>query len=592
MAKDIQGMMRRAVDLHRAGKLEAALEGYAAVLETAPDYPEALNLHGIVSGQLGRHQAAVASLQLAARLAPGDPAVQQNLGLAFINAGQLGEAERPLTQAIRLAPEFARAYANLGNLYKRQERFAEAAACYEKVLQLAPRDHKSWNNLATTRRELKDLSAAEKCLRQALVLKPNFIEALSNLGMVLAEDGRLAEALNSYEKALELRQDNADLYVNYGNALRDAGREADASVAFMHAAVHVDPDSGGAWSSLGNSALALGNIDYAGECYRRAVSLAPEDPAVHFNLSLYQLLTGDLENGFAEYEWGLRGDMRQPRRPFRQPRWRGKPFPVETLLVYAEQGIGDMLQFIRFLPQVKSLGGRVLLEVQQGLAPLLEGLDGVDEIFERRDNGEIPYVFDQYVALLSLPTLLGITLKGCTPAAPYLYVPDTFAKGARARLADDGGFKVALSWYGNAAHRNDRNRSAPLIELAPLFDVPGISWYALSPAARTQQDIASTGLPIKALSLPFPEAAAVLDGMDLVISVDSAHAHLAGALGRPVWTLLPFAPDWRWLLKREDSPWYPTMRLFRQTQAGDWAGVVARVRAALVERVGQILCAG
>lgn len=588
MAKDIDELMRRAVGMHQSGNVEGAVKAYAKLLDVAPDHPQALNLHGVACGQIKRTAEAVTSLTLAAKLAPGSAAIQQNLGLALMNADRLDEAEQPLKLAIRLAPTMQQAYANLANLYKRQKRFAEAAAHYERAVQLAPGDYKSWNNLGNTRRELKDLAGAERCLRRALSIRPDFVEALSNLGVVLAEDGRTVEALASYEKALALDQNNADLHVNYGNALRDAGREEDASAAFVRAAVHLDPNSGGAWSSLGNSALALGDIDYAGECYRRAVELAPDDAAIHFNLSLYLLLTGDLKSGFAEYEWGLRGDMRQPRRPFRQPRWRGERFENETLLVYAEQGIGDMLQFVRFLPEVKARGGRVLLEVQQGLAPLLEDLDGVDEIFERRDSGEIPYAFDQYVALLSLPTLLDVTLETCTPAMPYLSVPERFVAAARARLAGDDHFKIALSWYGNPAHKNDRNRSCPLSELAPLFDVPGIGWYALSPGERTQKDIDAAGVPVNALSLPFAEAAAVLNEMDLTITVDSAHAHLAGALGRPVWTLLPFAPDWRWLLERRDTPWYPTMRLFRQPRRGDWSAAVDKLKAALRTNVASV----
>ena len=585
MANDIDELMRRAVGLHQSGNLDAAFKAYNKVIETAPDYPEALNLHGVVSGQLGRKWEAVTSLQLAAKLAPRNAVYQQNFGLALMNAGKPEEAEQPLRTAVFLAPELPQAHANLGNLYKQQKRFLDAAGCYEKALKLAPADYKSWNNLGNTRRELKDLRGAEDCLRRSLALKPDFTEALSNLGVVLAETGRLDEALGCYEKALEREQKNADLYINYGNALRDSGREQDASAAFMHAAVHVDPGNGAAWSSLGNAALALGNSDYAGECYRKAVALHPEDPAIHFNLALHQLLSGDLKSGFAEYEWGLRGDMRQPRRPFRQPRWRGEGFKDQTLLVYAEQGIGDMLQFVRFLPQVKARGGRVILEVQQGLGPLLEGLEGADLVFERQDDGKIPHAFDRYVALLSLPTLLDVELGNCNPKTAYLQVPTRYRESARARLEDDHGYKVALSWYGNPAHKNDRNRSCPLPLLAPLFQVPGVSWYALSPGERTRADIAATGLPLKAFDLPFPEAAGVLNQIDLTISVDSAHVHLAGALGRPVWVMLPFSPDWRWLLAREDSPWYPTARLFRQTASGDWAGLVAKLAAALADTV-------
>ena len=585
MGKDLEELMRRAVGLHQSGELEAAFKVYSKIIELAPDYPEALNLHGAVSGQLGRKWEAITSLQLAAKLAPRNAVYQQNLGLALMNAGKLEEAEQPLRTAVFLAPELPQAHANLGNLYKQQKKFAEAASCYERALKLAPQDYKSWNNLGNTRRELKDLPGAEDCLRRSLAIKPGFIEALSNLGIVLAETDRLPEALACYEQALAREQKSADLYMNYGNALRDSGREQDASAAFMHAAVHLEPGNGAAWSSLGNAALALGSTDYAGECYRKAVQLHPEDPAIHFNLSLYQLLTGDLKAGFAEYEWGLRGDMRQPRRPFRQLRWQGEEFKDQTLLVYAEQGIGDMLQFVRFLPDVKARGGRVILEVQQGLAPLLENLAGADLVFERRDDGKIEHAFDRYVALLSLPSLLGVELGNCNPRSAYLQVPARLQDSARERLGEVRGLKVALSWYGNPAHKNDRNRSCPLALLKPLFEVPGVSWYALSPGERTRQDIAATGLPLRPYDLPFPEAAALLAEMDLTISVDSAPVHLAGALGKPVWVMLPFCPDWRWLLEREDSPWYPSARLFRQTGPGDWAGLAARLAAALAGAV-------
>lgn len=581
MAKEIEELMRRAVGLHQSGELEAAFKAYSKLIDLAPDYPEALNLHGVVSGQLGRKWEAVTSLQLAAKLAPGNAVYQQNFGLALMNAGKPEEAEQPLRMAVYLAPELPQAHANLGNLYKQQKKFMDAAGCYEQALKLAPGDYKSWNNLGNTRRELKDLARAEDCLRRALAIKPDFTEGLSNLGVVLAETGRLQDALACYEKALAREQQNADLYLNYGNALRDSGREQDASAAFMHAAVHLEPSNGAAWSSLGNAALALGDTEYAGECYHKAVALYPEDPAIHFNLSLYQLMTGDLKAGFAEYEWGLRGDMRQPRRPFRQPRWQGEAFKDETLLVYTEQGIGDMLQFVRFLPEVKARGGRVILEVQQGLAPLLEGLAGADLIFERQDDGKIAHAFDRYVALLSLPMLLGIELANCDPRPGYLKLPERFKETARERLKGDRAFKVALSWYGNPQHKNDRNRSCPLSRLAPLFELPGVSWYTMSPGQRTREDIAAAGLPLTAFDLPFPEAAALLAEMDLVITVDSAHAHLAGALGRPVWVMLPFSPDWRWLLKREDSPWYPSARLFRQPTLGDWAGLVVRLRSEL-----------
>lgn len=585
MTLETQEFMRRAMGLHQSGNMDGVIKLCNEALQLTPDNPEVLNLHGIACGKLGRKGEAVASLKLATTLDPGNPVYHQNLGRALQDLGDLENAEQALRTAVYLAPSLPQAHANLGNVYKQQKKLKEAVACYDKALALSPGDYKSWNNLGNTWRELKDLKRAEDCMRRALAVKPDFVEALSNLGVVLSDRGVHAEAIEHYEKALKLDAKNADLYVNYGNALREAGRDSDSRAAFAEAAVKVDPKHGGAWSSLGNAALATGEIEYAGECYRRAVELSPGDPPIHFNLALYQLLTGDLKHGFAEYEWGLRGDMRQPRRPFRQPMWRGEDFRDQTLLVYAEQGIGDMLQFIRFLPQVKARGGRVVFEVQQGIGPLLEGFDGADQVIERRDDGKIEPAFDKYVALLSLPTLLDINLENCNPVLPYIKVPERFQIAAREKLNQDHGFKVALSWYGNPAHKNDRNRSIALEKLKPLVQLPGVSWYAFTPGERSARDIQETGLSITSMSLPFPEAAALINEMDLTISVDSAHVHLAGALGRPAWALLPFAPDWRWLLKREDSPWYPTVQLFRQPKPGKRAEVIEELRVALAHRL-------
>ncbi|MGH8369756.1 MAG: tetratricopeptide repeat protein [Gammaproteobacteria bacterium] len=582
---NIQEAMRRAVGMHQAGQLEEAAKAYSKIIATAPDYPEALNLHGVVCGQLGRKGEAVSSLKLAAKLVPDNPAYQQNLGKLLIELGDLENAEQALRLAIYLAPNMPQAHANLGNLYKQQKKFQQAIGCYQKALEFAPTDYKSWNNLGNTWRELKEYEKAEECLRKAHRIKPDFVEAMSNLGMVLGDREHPQEALVLFEQALKLDPASADLHLNYGNTLRELGRENDASAAYAEAAVKLDPKHGGAWSALGNSALALGNTEYAGECYRRAVELSPEDPAIHFNLALYLLLTGNLKEGFAEYEWGLRGDMRQPRRPFRQPRWRGEAFKDEALLVYSEQGLGDTFQFIRFLPEVKARGGRVILELQQGLTPLLKDITGVDQIIERQNDGAIPVGFDKYVALLSLPTLLDVTLDNCTPTIPYICPSDTLLAKARERLQDDTGFKIAFTWYGNPAHKNDRNRSCPLEKLAPLINMPGVSAYALSPGERTQSDIADSGLPIKSLSVTLPEAAALMHEMDLLVSVDTSHVHMMGAMGRPVWVMLPFSPDWRWLQNRDDTPWYPGARLFRQPRPRTWEAVVEQMHAALAAQL-------
>ncbi|MHB1764282.1 MAG: tetratricopeptide repeat protein [Gammaproteobacteria bacterium] len=585
MDPEVRKLMQRAVTRHQAGDLEGAARLYQEVLRQAPDFAEALNLHGVATSGLGRHAEACVSLKLAVALAPANATYQQNLGRVLLEQGDLDGSEEALRIATYLAPKLAPAQSNLGNLFKKRGNLHEAVACYDRALAIAPSDHKTWNNLGTSLRELKDLPRAEDALRKALAIQPDFIPALSNLGLVLAERGVSEEALTCFVRALELDSDQADLYVNYGNILRDLGRDQEASAAFAEVTVRVDPRHGGAWSSLGNAALAIGDIERAGACYRKSLECSPEDPILHFNQALYLLLTGDYASGFAEYEWGLRADLRQPRREFRKPLWQGESFAGETLLVYSEQGLGDAIQFMRFLPEVKSRGGQVVFEVHPALRNLLDQVPGADLVISRRDDGSISVPFDRYVALLSLPARFGITLESLGAKRPYLAIPEGARQAAARRFEGVSDFKVVVSWYGNPVHKNDARRSIPLKSLAPLMEIPGARFYAVAPGERTVKDIQATGFPIEAWTLPIEEAAAVIEAADLVITVDTLHAHLAGALGQTAWVLLPFMPDWRWLLKREDSPWYPSLRLFRQMKPGDWIEVVERVRVALAAEI-------
>ncbi len=585
MDPEIQKIMARAVARHRSGDLEQAVALYQEVLKKAPDFAEALNLHGVATSSLGRQSEARTSLALAVALAPGNATYQQNLGRVLLEQGDLDRSEEALRVATYLAPRLAPAQANLGNLYKKRGKLEEAIACYDCALALAPADYKTWNNLGTAWRERKDLPRAEDALRKALAIQPDFVPALSNLGLVLAERGVTEEAVACFVRALKQDPDQADLYVNYGNILRDLGRDEEAGAAFAEVTVRIDPKHGGAWSSLGNAALARGDIERAGTCYRTSLEYAPDDPILHFNHALYLLLTGDYAKGFAEYEWGLRADLRQPRRQFHKRLWQGESFAGETLLVYSEQGLGDAIQFLRFLPEAKARGGRIVFEVHPALQNLLSQVPGADQVISRRDDGSIGVPFDRYVALLSLPERFGVRLESLESMKPRLEIPAHARKAAAARFADVSDFKVVLSWYGNPIHKNDARRSIPLETFAPLMDVPGVRFYAVTPAERTAKDIQATGLPIESWSLPLEEAAAVIEASDLVITVDTLNAHLAGAIGQKGWVLLPFLPDWRWLLNREDSPWYPSLRLFRQRKPGDWPDVIERVRVALASEI-------
>ncbi|MCH8036190.1 MAG: hypothetical protein IIC53_03595, partial [Proteobacteria bacterium] len=311
--------------------------------------------------------------------------------------------------------------------------------------------------------------------------------------------------------------------------------------------------------------------------FHKALDIEPDYADAHHNFSLTLLLQGDFPNGFEQYEWRRRTKM-CPRRVFAQPEWDGGPFPGRTLLLHAEQGLGDTLHFIRYAPLVRDLGGRVVIECQKPLADLLGSVAGIDAIVP--EGNPLP-PFDLHTPLLSLPHLLGTTEATVPTAVPYLSPEPGAVEVWRHRVGRGEELKVGLVWAGSPGHKNDRNRSISLERLRPLLDVPGIRFFALQVGERAS-DIEAVGLQgliddISPDLNDFADTAAALSVLDLLISVDTAPAHLAGALGRPVWLLLPFVPDWRWMMDREDSPWYPTMRLFRQPMRSDWLSVIHRI---------------
>lgn len=574
----------QAMRLHRAGDLAAAEAAYDHLLRHAPRYAAALQMHGVVLSQMGRHEQAVGQLERAARCRPDDAAIHHNLGKALESAGRDEDATRAYAGAVRLRPDFAPAHANLGHLHKRAGRLSQALACYERALALAPRDAQVLNNKGNVHGTLAQWAQAEDCLRRAVRLQPEYAEAHSNLGIVLAARQRYDEALACYERAIALSPDTAEFHLNRGNALAERG-ETEAAITAYRRASELAPDKGAALSSLGNAHLALGRVEAAAECYDRALALEPDDAGIHFNRALLWLLTGDYARGWPEYEWGLAPgqEVRQPLRRFTQPRWQGEGFQGETLLVYAEQGVGDTLQFLRFLPATQDRGGKVLVECQPGLKPLIERAGLAQQVVERTQDGHIPAAFDRYVPLMSLPGILGTPADGIPAPIPYLRPDPARAAAWHERLADAPGLKIGLVWAGNPEHGNDRNRSCRLARLTPLFDLPGVSWHALQ-KGRAAEQLAEQGHAVTDWAPhlhDWDETAAAIDNLDLVISVDSAVAHLSGALGTPVWILLPFAPDWRWGLERTSSPWYPSARLFRQPAPGAWDQVAGRVADAL-----------
>ncbi|SEC96814.1 Predicted O-linked N-acetylglucosamine transferase, SPINDLY family [Rhizobiales bacterium GAS191] len=550
MRATLKHLFERANTEQAAGRLKDAEAICRELIALDESHSGAWHLIGIVALRSGDPQAAVAHIERAAALAPNRADCRHSLGFARLAMGRHAEAEAAFRQAVALDPEFFEAHYQLGNLLREAKRFTEAEASYRRVLALRPDHRLAHNNLGAALGELRRFDEAAEQFRKATELEPRYAEAHANLGHALRATGRPEEAEVACRQAIALAPRLAVAHLNLGLALQDVGRLDEALASFREA-----------------EALGAGQT--------AAAATACE--------GMLQLLRGRFAAGWQQYEarWHI-GDL--PPRDFTQPQWRGEPLAGKTILLHAEQGLGDSIQFLRYAPLVAARGGKVMLEIQKPLVPLATRISGIEVV----TRGDALPAFDLHCPLLSLPPGFGTTLENIPAEAPYLSPPPDRLAHWRTRIGAGAGFKVGIAWAGSAVHRNDRNRSIPLERLAPLFGVSGVAFFSLQTGPRTAELAAIEPAAITDLSAEltdFGETAAAIANLDLVIAADTAVAHLAGALGRSIWTMLPFSPDWRWLLGRADSPWYRTMRLFRQGRPGDWDGVAGAVRQALADRL-------
>ncbi len=451
----------------------------------------------------------------------------------------------------------------------REGRYAEAEAICRDLLERTPTDGEVPYLLGLILHKTAWETEAEKWLRQAADLDPQSPNAHYALGCVHAANGDAASAVVAFATAL--RRDPTYLNAHYGlgNACYNL-RDFERAVYVYRQAVAVNPQDHELWNNLGQALNALLRTDEALAAYERAIELQPEYGLARSNYALALLSLGRLEEGFREYEWRWR---KIPLRPYSQPLWRGEPIPGKTLLICAEQGFGDVIQFARFTPQARARAGHVILECQAPLKRLFDHARCADTIIT---VGETPPPFNYYIPVMSLPLVLGTTLE-TIPRNPWLVVPVTEPLPP----VPSGHLKVGLAWAGSPTHHNDARRSIPFPELRPILATTGVTFFSLQVPDRPEDQphlrTAPQLVPLTRHLNDFYDTAGCLAQMDLVLSVDTAVAHLAGALGKPVWTFLPHPGDWRWLLQRTDSPWYPTMHLFRQSQSGQWQPVIAQV---------------
>jgi Flp pilus assembly protein TadD len=533
--------------------------------------------HGLV-GVRRRHPSAVGSEPtMSKRKHAIEVHFQQ--GVRLHRAGRLAEAEQVYRQVLAAAPTHAETLHMLGVLALQSGQAGAALASIDRAIALRPAIAMYHVNRANALLALGDKAAAVAACHEALRHKRNCAEAGQVLGHALADQGKTDAAIEAYRAALRHDPNLPGLHNNLGLALRQAGQLEDAATHLRQALAH-EPSDVQAQSNLAGLLKELGRLDEAEALYRDALRQRPDEPGLHYNLGLVLLLAGRLDEGWPDYEWRFRaGTARIP--DCAQPRWQGEPLNGRTLLVRAEQGFGDTIQFCRFMPMVT--GGHVILEVQPPLRRLVAGLQDVEQIV---GAGEPLPDFDLYVPLLSLPHLLGFP----PVTVPYLCAEPQLIAAWRERLDHDG-FKVGIAWQGNPASQAELGRSCPLEALRPLAALPGVRLISLQKHYGLEQlATATTEMRLETPQLDagpdaFVDTAAVMACLDLIVTSDTSIAHLAGALGRPVWVALQHGPDWRWQLGREDCPWYPSMRLFRQTRRGDWDDVFARIAAAAADLV-------
>ena len=504
------------------------------------------------------------------------------LGTARLEQGKLDGAAEAYTAALRLAPGTMDAESGLGVIALRGHRPEEARARFEAALRLAPDSALNLANLAAALRVLDRHEEALPLLERAVARDPANVLAHCNLGAVLLDRGAAEAALACFDTAAHLAPRAVEPLANRAVALADLGRYPEA-IGAAEQALATDPRHPGARTTLGRCLGEMGRAPEAIAACRTVLAQHPDWAEAHWNLALPLLRTGEYLEGWREYEWRFRAMPRRMRRaPTALPHWGGEPLAGRTLLVYHEQGFGDTLHFARYLPLLAARGARVLFQVQGPLRRLYEGFPGVTELVPADASGVRA---DWQVALVSLPHLLGTTLPTIPPVVPLAELPCP----AHLRLPATGRLRVGFAWGGSPLQTNNQFRSIPLHELLPLLRTPGVDAFSLQVGATPDETAQLAALPGVTDLAPalgdFADTAAVMRQLDLVITVDTSVAHLAGTLGRPAWVLLAHTCCWRYLLDRSDSPWYPTARLFRQPRRGAWLEVVAALRTALKDLV-------
>ncbi len=580
--------LRRGVALHRTGALDEASRHYEAVLECSPGDPDALRFLGILLAQSGDVEHGAMFIAAAAARMPDTAAAQTALGDALHALDRLADALAAYDRAIIADAGRATAHAGRGLCLRHMGRLDEALASHERALALDPGNTVAGFGRGVALQALGRITEAVEAYCHALHQAPRDEAPWTNLSLCLGALGRHEEALAAAEAALVQAPRMVEALGARAAALRALGHATQA-LATLDLAIAADPGRAALHANRGNALRDLGRLADARDAYDRAVALDPGNADAQRVRAMCLLLAGDWEAGWPAWEWRKHSTEPSGTRHADRPAWTGAEDPAgRRILLHWEQGFGDTIQFCRYAPLLAARGAYVTLSVQGPLLRLAASLAGpnLDVVEDAREqtNG-----FDLHCPLMSLPMAFATAPSTVPPPAPLAPPPEMRAAWATRLGPKDRRPRIGLAWSGRPEHANDRNRSLAASELAPLLDRDA-DWICVQPTLRQTDEawlradgrIAFFGADLQ----DFADTAALIATLDLVIAVDTSVAHLAGSLGMPVWILLPRDPDWRWLTDREDSPWYPSARLFRQTVAGDWRGPLARVAAMLAERFG------
>lgn len=579
--------LRECLRLHRAGRLAEAAEAYRKMLATSPNHGECLRGLGMIALQRGEPRKAIEWLDAALRAEPRNAAALSHRADARAALGRQIEAREDYARAIALDPRLCEAHNGLGNVLAGLGHFEEALASYDRAIAL---DRGFVSALSNRGNVLQHLDRPEEALASydaAIALAPDFADAHNNRGNVLMRLGRADAASASYRRAIALKPRLASAHNNLGNLLQKRGSLEEALASFERA-LACFPDFADALNNRGNALRELGRFDEALASYERAIELAPGNASAVYNRCTCRLLLGREKEGWRDYEsrWAVKHIV-APVRQISAPDWRGEDLTGRRILLFCEQGLGDAIQFVRFAPLLRGRGCEVTLLVPPKLLRLFRHSMPDIRIVGALDAQD---TFDFQRALMSLPPLLG--LDSMNIQHPYLKAEDRLVADWRQKLGSQG-FKIGVSWQGNPNAPMDKGRSILLEHFKPLAEIGETRLISLQKGAGVEQlsrGFAREGVETLGETLDpgedaFVDTAAVMSCLDLVVTSDTSIAHLAGALGVPCWVALKFVPDWRWMLEREDSPYYPSLRLFRQRTRGDWSTVFADISRAVEERL-------